>query len=439
MTPTRRELERRLRALLAVPVPTTTRVVIGRAVLASVPELLHDMGLPARALVVADPNTYQAAGRAVTELLSPTAEALVIDPDTVSDAHAATVRDALDRLGSATPLAAGAGTVNDIVKLAAEGAGAPYVSVATAPSMNGYPSPIAAVLRHGLKCTVPAAPPVAIVYDTDVVATAPQTMIGSGYADLLAKPCSQADWILARELAGDPFAEEPLRIIDGVVEAVVDAGPAVAAADPEAVELLCVGLTLSGLSMAVAGSSQPASGSEHLISHFWDVIGHRDGRELDLHGRQVGLGCLVVSSLLERLLALDSADIVPAQQPCDAASLEPAVRDVYGSLADAAMAEFAAKSPDISAVHDRVALARRAWPRLRDEMRDCAVTAATMREHLLRGGAPTTLAEVGRTREEALTAVMWARAMRSRYTCLDLAAEIGALDEWAEDIISAVL
>jgi len=438
MIAARDALQRRLQGLLNAPVSTTSRAVIGRGAISALPELIHDLELPDRALVVADPNTYTAAGRAVAELLGQAAEVLVVEPDTVSDAHAATVWGALDRLGPMVPLAVGAGTVNDIVKLAAEWAGRPYVSVATAPSMNGYPSPIAAVLRHGLKCTIPAAPPVAIVYDTTVVAAAPQAMIGSGYADLLAKPCSQADWIVARELAGDPFPQEPLRIIDGVVEAVVDAGPGIATADPEAVELLCLGLTLSGLSMAAAGSSQPASGSEHLISHFWDMIGHRDGWEPDLHGRQVGLGCLIVSAVFERLLRLDPADLVPGAQPSDAVSLAADMRGVYGSLADAALSEFAAKSPDARAIGQRLAQARSRWLRLRDELQACAVSAATMREHLLRGGAPTTLAEVGRTPDEALTALTWARAMRGRYTCLDLASEIGALDQWAEDIIAEV-
>ena len=34
---------------------------------------------------------------------------------------------------------------------------------------------------------------------------------------------------------------------------------------------------LSGLSMAVTGTSSPASGGEHLLSHYWDMTRLRDG------------------------------------------------------------------------------------------------------------------------------------------------------------------
>ena len=50
---------------------------------------------------------------------------------------------------------------------------------------------------------------------------------------------------------------------------------------------------LNGIAMEVCGSSRPASGSEHLISHALDRISARPR----LHGLQVGVAAYIVSRL----------------------------------------------------------------------------------------------------------------------------------------------
>lgn len=418
----------------------TKRVEIGRGALGALPTILEDLGLPRRLLVIAQPETWGAAGELFQEMTGGSGLSATVH---ISNARTVTweaCRDIASEIAShpsLLPVALGAGTVNDLVKLGVQEAATPYVCVATAASMNGYPSPISAVLREGLKCTVPATPPLVIIGDTQVLCDAPKTLTGSGYADLLAKPCSVADWLLAREAAGEPFAEEPLRIMDGVVEAVIEAGGAIAAGRPEAVELLMRGLTLSGLSMAAAGTSQPASGAEHLISHFWDMLGHRDGWRLDLHGRQVGVACVMVSALWQRLLSLDREALVPAPQQ-DAEALAPALRLVYGELAEPCLAEFRRKSPSDSVIEARVARARGAWTALHPLLSQTVVSPERMRAELAAGGTPVTLSEIGRDPDDARLALRWGRAMRNRYTCLDLAAEIGLLDDWVEGIVSEV-
>lgn len=435
------DLLRRVFELAESGLVPTQHVAIGSGVLASVPELVRRVRPEGAALVVADDNTFMAAGSALLAAFRleryPT-RCVIVQADCVRDCHAELVRESISELGTCVPVAVGSGTVNDIVKLAAASAGTPYVAVATAASMNGYASPISAVLRDGLKTTAPAEPPYAIVYDTETVANAPREMTASGYADVLAKPTSVADWLIARDLAGDPFSEGPLAVMDGVVEAVVSEAGAIAACEPSAIELLCAGLTLSGFQMAMAGSSQPASGSEHLISHYFDTIGHSQGWPLDLHGRQVGVGCIMMSALFERLLTLEAQDLAAAPEDLDAQSLRDRITRAYGCIAPAVLSEFAAKSPDRATVEARLARARAAWPELREALREVTVPAATMRQMLGRGGAPTTLREIGRTRGEAQEALIWARVMRRRYTALDLAAEIGALAEWGKAALDAV-
>lgn len=430
----------RLGEVLSARLSPTERVEIGLGAVGALPQRIEDLGLPGRLLLIAQPRTWEAASGAIltaADAAGMPVESHITDAEAVTQAECEAIAREIAARSSYLPVAVGAGTVNDLVKMGAEEAGVPYVCVATAASMNGYPSPIGAVLRDGLKCTVPASPPVLIVAGTDVLCSAPKDLTGSGYADLLAKPCSVADWILAREVAGESFEEEPLRIMEGVVEAAVGAADDIARGEPGAVEVLMLGLTLSGLSMAAAGTSQPASGAEHLVSHFWDMLGHRDGWELDLHGRQVGVACIMVSALWERLLSLEPESLRPDADE-DAGALADVVGQVFGALAEPCMAQFALKSPTAPAVAARAARASEQWGGLRSVLRQTVVPAERMRADLARGGAPVTLGEIGRSPEDARLALRWARALRNRYTCLDLAAESGYLDRWIEDLIDEV-
>src|SRR4030095_6851708 len=60
---------------------------------------------------------------------------------------------------------------------------------------------------------------------------------------------------------------------------------------------------LNGIAMEVCGSSRPASGSEHLISHALDAVSTRPR----LHGLQVG-----VASYLVSLLQGENSDAIAA-------------------------------------------------------------------------------------------------------------------------------
>lgn len=435
------QLRNRLRECLRPRTTATAVVEISPDAFRVVPRVMEERSLWRRVLLVGDERTLAAAGGPLETALAgagiPLAR-LVLDAAVPTDACAEQVAAAIRGRPRVTPIAVGAGTINDTVKLACEWVHTPYIAVATAPSMNGYPSPISAVLREGLKCTVPAQPPVAIIYDLETMRAAPRPMVGAGYADLLAKPTSVSDWILARELAGEPFQREPLRILEGVTESVVRHAEGIREPSEVGMETLCIGLTLSGLSMAMAGTSQPASGAEHLVSHFWDMIGHRDGTPTDLHGRQVGVGTILLAGLFERLLALGADEIAAAPDAADWPALEAGVREAYGSLAQAALPELRHKTRDQARVEARVASARERWGGLRTEIAAVTVPAATIRDQLARGGAPTTLAEIGRTREESRSALLWARALRRRYTSLDFAAELGRLEGWVDELLDLV-
>lgn len=78
----------------------------------------------------------------------------------------------------------------------------------------------------------------------------------------------------------------------------------------EVVSSLMDGLIRGGFSMVIAGTSSPASGGEHLLSHYLDMYAYNKGREpFAYHGVQVGVGVVIVAGIYERLKELSADDI----------------------------------------------------------------------------------------------------------------------------------
>jgi glycerol-1-phosphate dehydrogenase [NAD(P)+] len=127
----------------------------------------------------------------------------------------------------------------------------------------------------------------AVVVDVDVVGSAPLSMLRAGLGDLVSNITAALDWRLAARDFGEAFDAVAAATAEGAAAAVLDMG---SLRDPQAVKALAEGLLMSGLAMAVAGTSRPCSGSEHLVSHALDHILGQDAR---LHGEQVALGTLV--------------------------------------------------------------------------------------------------------------------------------------------------
>ncbi len=58
--------------------------------------------------------------------------------------------------------------------------------------------------------------------------------------------------------------------------------------DEDAIRYLIEALILTGVAMGLIGVSRPASGSEHQLSHFWEMDSIAKGEQPELHGVKVG-------------------------------------------------------------------------------------------------------------------------------------------------------
>lgn len=342
------------------------------------------------------------------------------------------LRSALD--GSTAALALGAGTINDLVKMAAHRAGIPYAAVATAPSMNGYTSAIAALLEDGVKTTQPCTPPVAVLADIDLLADAPHRMIAAGFGDLISKPVSQADWLLAHHLAGAPYSPQAAQLIDASAELLDGMAAQLPQRAPEAIGRLTGSLLLSGLSMAVAGTSAPSSGGEHLISHYFDMTHYAFGQPNDLHGCQVGVATATTAALYEKLLALHPAHIdrtarMAAHVPWT--TYRHTVEAHFAGLAPAVLPHAEQGYASLAALDERLQHLQTHWDDIVTALAATLRPAADIVADLTAAGAPTTFAELGVAPERARCALRHGKDIRARYTILHLLSELGVLEDWS--------
>lgn len=427
----------------------TKRVLVGEGVLERLPEVLEDLCGSGSVLVVADETTHAVAGQRVESLLSSAGRGVgQVVFDTAVEARAGAARAVASQVRNDTValIGVGAGTINDLTKVAAHLTCRKYISVATAPSQNGFASPIAALHENGIKVTQPASPPVAVLGDGGILARAPIAMIRAGFADLLGRRTANADWLLAHWVKGEHYCSRPFEIVAKAEDACRSRAEALGRSEPQAVGMLMAALVLSSFSMVVGGSSAPASGGEHLVSHYIDGKREwRQGRSLAqrLHGLQVGVTTLLMTQLYEQLLSLSDSDIDPVAIARGYPSLEEeevTIRRFYGSSAEAALEQFRSKYQPWDVKSAEIGLLVEKWEAIRASLRDIVDTPEGVEGALRSAGAFTSPEELGLSGERGLAesemreAVLCSRYLRSRYTVLDLAADMGILSDFAAEV-----
>jgi len=183
----------------------------------------------------------------------------------------------------------GGGKALDVAKYIAFLYRLPYLSVPTSLSNDGFCSPQSSLIIGDRRSPLPSAMPFGVILDTAVCLDAPETLWHSGVGDLASKFTAVTDWKLAFHAQGTPVDDFAALLSDASVYQFL-ASPR---RDLEGMRLLGTALLLNGISMSICGSSRPASGSEHLISHALDSLSKRPR----LHGLQVGVAAYLISLL----------------------------------------------------------------------------------------------------------------------------------------------
>lgn len=448
--PTSPQLNRLLEDNRAAAAPHTTRfIALGAGAIGALPAFFEETFSGWDALLLCDDHTLEAAGHAVEAALFaakiPVRRLVLIprdgDDHLVAEDGVITSVQTLMASSRTIAVAVGAGTVNDIAKFASFKLGRDYIAVPTAASMNGYTSTIAAVLVGGVKRTLPCGQPIGIFADLDVLTRAPAHLNLAGFGDLLSKPVSQGDWLLSHIVRDVPYATRPNEILEDLFAELLVQAPAIGRADQHGLHVLMEAILVSGFSMAVAGSSAPASGGEHLVSHYWDMEQlDRQLPLLGLHGTQVGVATRLSAMLFERLLALDPTTIEPAAL---ARAKAPFARDAFAArhgtlsagVVDEIAAQLARKQRHGAALEEELALVKARWPVILDRIGKAILPVSAIERALRDAGCVDRPSQLGCDRERAIHALTVCRDMRDRYVALDLMDDLGLLAGWAADAV----
>ena len=288
---------------------------ISAGAIKKIPELLKNYN---RIYMVADENTYAAAGAQVEEVLLANGmfyHRLIITGSPIlpnAETIGKIVLNAVDLNAKSDTskysplpdfiLAVGSGTINDSCRVASYRLNLPYGVVATAPSMDGYLSAGSAILHDGTKSTIQATTPKYLIADLDVLKNAPYDMMLSGIGDMFGKYPGILDWELARDYSGEYFCDRIAADVIAATDKCVANGYKLADRDPECIKNIIEGLIVTGLGMAYIGNSRPASGSEHIVAHAWELFDVEENKPPHLHGLEVCEGTRLIGIMYKMLL-----------------------------------------------------------------------------------------------------------------------------------------
>ena len=278
-------------------------------------------------LVVFDNNTYKVAGKRAVELLKENGfnvkELLFDTGDDILIPDEKTLGLILQEqdLDTSLMIAVGSGVLNDSVKFVTSRTGLPYIIVATAPSMDGYVADGAPIFSRGHKYSPVAHLTYGLVGDTDILKTAPDDLIKAGFGDMVGKITAIADWDLSVKANGDYRCDTCVELTNRAMKITFDSCDKLPQRDPEALGNLLEGLTLTGVAMALVNISRPASGGEHMLSHYWEMDYVERGLNPNHHGIQVGVATPVLARFFEEmedLLPEGVMDLCPRHEEIEA-------------------------------------------------------------------------------------------------------------------------
>ena len=261
--------------------------IIGKNVLEKIADIT---GLYDSILVVTGKTTGKIAGNRVIDLLD--SDSFVVEEGaTIEEVEKLKKRIIEEEIDLS--VAVGGGSIIDVTKLASHGAGTDWISAPTNCSNDGIASPVASIKSNGSSISTKACAPIALVADINIINSAPYEFIRAGVGDTIAKYSAVRDWKLGHIIRGEYYGDYASSLSMMVAEVVLNNVSDIKERNDIGIGCLLEALISSGAAMAIAGSSRPASGSEHKFSHALDMLGGSKG----LHGDQCGLGCILMSYL----------------------------------------------------------------------------------------------------------------------------------------------
>ncbi len=208
-------------------------------------------------------------------------------------------------------LSVGTGSVNDICRYASYKTDKKFGIFATAPSMDGFASDSAPLIKENFKVSYQCRQPSVVLADTNILANAPLELKAAGYGDIVAKYMGIVDWKVSNFISGEYICDNVVKLVKETVDNVVKNTDKINSKDPDAAGSIMDALIITGCAMQLVHSSRPASGAEHIISHYWEIHKLEQGIWPDYHGKKVGLAMCLLLPIYKSLLKYDKVDLKP--------------------------------------------------------------------------------------------------------------------------------
>ena len=428
----------------------TDVVIMGHNVLGETGRVFKKLFGDAKAIIIADENTWAVAGEQTKASFKAngveTVEPMIFPGRPTVYAcyeNIEKIRDHIRDLDGVIACSIDSGTLNDITKRASDELGRRYMNVCTAASMDGYAAFGASVTENDFKHTMSCRAPQALVADLPTMAGAPQRCTATGLGDLIEKVPAGADWIIADELGIEPIDGESWSLAQDALPTAISDPEGLANGNPESFVGLVEGLVLSGLAMQkYRMSSRPASGAGHQFSHLWEMehLGMNQDPPLT-RGFKVGLGTISVLALWEKVLEHDFAtldvDAAVAEWP-SAEEMEAKVRANFtGDMLEPAVKQTMDKYLDADALRERLELVKSKWPTIQERCRAQVMPATRVEDIIKAVGGIYHPAQIGLTRERFHDTYYRCQMIRSRYTLLDLLIETGTISDFVEPLFES--
>ena len=289
--------------------------------------ICKSLHLDKKILIVTGQHTYDAGAKpAIESLERDDIDYDVIKVDRASEESIAEVEESITP--DTTVLGIGGGKVIDVAKLSSFNQGVYFVSMPTTASHDGIVSPMASIKNPNTSISVTAHSPIAVIADSEILAQSPFRLLAAGCADLIANFTAIKDWELAHRLKNESFSESAaaLSIMSAhlITDNIANIKPNL---EPSA-RIVMKSLFSGGMAISIAGSSRPASGSEHLFSHALDKILDKPA----LHGEQCGIGTIMMMYLHGGDWRAIKKALESVQAPTSAAEIGIADDDIIEAL-----------------------------------------------------------------------------------------------------------
>ena len=410
-------------------------VIIGEGVINNIPQVLDKYNAK-KVYVIADKNTYAAAGEKVVSIIEKSGVNVLsyifnkdeVEPDEANVGlaimHYDVKCDAIIGVGS--------GVINDISKIVASVSNKPYIIVGTAPSMDGYASDSSSMTRDGLKISLPSKSADVIIGDVDILCQAPLKMMVSGLGDMLAKYVSICEWRIANLILGEYYCENIASLVRLALKRCIDNADGLLKRDKKAVTSVFEGLVICGAAMKYAGVSRPASGVEHYISHIWDMRNISFNTPMDFHGIQCAIGTLVSTRVYEQILNL-TPDREKALAYVDAFDFDDWSEKLSAFLGKGAESMIALEAKEQKynkeAHKQRLEKIISNWDEIKKIASEELVSSKWLENLLDSLGAPKSVEDIGLDSSILPMTFMASKDIRDKYVLPRLAWDLGIIEE----------